>query len=44
MSGCAAWLERIYIFDTNGRIAYKGDMGPFGFNPDELEDWFRLTS
>lgn len=32
-----AWPERIYIIGTDGRIAYKGDMGPFGFHPDEAE-------
>jgi hypothetical protein len=32
-----AWPERIYIIDTDGRIAYKGGMGPFGFHPDEAE-------
>lgn len=30
-----AWPERIYVIDTNGRIAYKNGPGPFGFKPDE---------
>ncbi len=35
----SAWPERIYVIDENGRIAYKGGLGPFKFNPDELENW-----
>ena len=32
-----AWPERIYIIGTDGKIVYKGGMGPFGFHPDEAE-------
>lgn len=35
----AAWPERIYVIDTNGRIVYKGGMGPFYFKPQELESF-----
>jgi len=35
----SAWPERIYIVDETGRIAYKGGLGPFKFNPGELEKW-----
>jgi len=30
------WPDRIYVIDTNGRIAYKSKPGPFGFKSDEL--------
>jgi hypothetical protein len=33
----AAWPERIYIVGTDGRVLYKGGMGPFGFKPEEAE-------
>jgi len=33
----AAWPERIYILGPEGRVLYKGDMGPFGFHPDAAE-------
>ena len=33
----AAWPERIYVIEPGGRIAFKGEMGPFGFHPDEAE-------
>jgi hypothetical protein len=33
----AAWPERIYVVGRGGTIAYKGDMGPFGFRPEEAE-------
>jgi len=32
----AAWPERIYVIDRDGRIVYKGGMGPFHFEPEEL--------
>jgi adenosyl cobinamide kinase/adenosyl cobinamide phosphate guanylyltransferase len=33
----AAWPERIYVIDAGGTIVYKGGMGPFYFDPDDLE-------
>jgi len=33
----AAWPDRLYLVDVDGRIAYHGGRGPFGFAPDELE-------
>ena len=35
----AGWPERIYIIDEAGAIVYKGKPGPFGFHPEEAEDW-----
>jgi hypothetical protein len=35
----AAWPERLYIVDDAGRIAYRGGMGPFKYNPKEVRDW-----
>ena len=32
----AAWPERIYIFATEGTIAYRGGKGPFHFRPEEI--------
>ena len=29
--------SRLYLIDRNGKIAYKGGRGPFGFKPEELE-------
>lgn len=29
--------ERLYVIDRQGRIAYKGGRGPFGFKPAECE-------
>jgi hypothetical protein len=37
----AAWPERLYVIDTTGRITYKGGMGPFYFDPEELADFLR---
>jgi hypothetical protein len=33
----AAWPERIYIIGRDGRVMFKGDMGPFGFEPEKAE-------
>jgi len=33
----AAWPDRLYLVGRDGKIAYHGDRGPFGFLPDELE-------
>jgi cytochrome oxidase Cu insertion factor (SCO1/SenC/PrrC family) len=33
----AAWPDRLYLIDRDGRIAYHGGRGPFGFDPEELE-------
>ena len=37
----AAWPERLYVIDVEGKVAYKGGMGPQGFSVDELEQWLR---
>ena len=33
----SAWPERIYVIETGGRIAYKAEPGPFGFEPEQAE-------
>jgi len=35
----AAWPERLYIIDENGKIAYRGGMGPFEYYPKEVRAW-----
>lgn len=35
----AGWPERFYIVDEDGRIAYRGKPGPFGYRPEEVEGW-----
>jgi len=35
----AAWPERLYIIDEGGKIAYRGGMGPFNYNPAEVRAW-----
>ncbi len=29
--------ERLYLIDREGRVAYKGGRGPYGYKPRELE-------
>lgn len=31
------WPDRMYVIDRDGRIAYKGNPGPFGFKPDQVK-------
>ncbi|MBI1355637.1 MAG: deiodinase [Acidobacteria bacterium] len=31
------WPDRLYVIDSDGRIAYKSRPGPFGFKPSEME-------
>ena len=33
-----AWPDRIYVVDSNGRIAFKSDAGPFGFKTELLSE------
>jgi hypothetical protein len=33
----AGWPDRLYLVGKDGRVAYHGGRGPFGFDPDELE-------
>ncbi len=33
----SAWPDRLYLVGKDGKIAYAGGRGPFGFKPDELE-------
>jgi len=30
------WPDRLYLIDRAGRVAFQGDVGPFGFRPEEL--------
>ena len=33
-----AWPERLYVV-KNGMIVFKGGVGPFDYNPEELKQW-----
>lgn len=37
----AAWPERVFIVGRDGRIAYAGGQGPFGFKPAEADEWLK---
>ncbi len=37
------WPDRLYVIDAEGRIAYQGGVGPFGFKPDEVREFLRAT-
>lgn len=33
----AAWPTRLYLIGLDGRVAYAGGLGPYGFKPAELQ-------
>jgi hypothetical protein len=35
----AGWPERLYVVDEHGTIAYKGELGPSGYDPDAVDAW-----
>ena len=39
----AGWPERFYILSAQGTIVYKGQLGPFGFHPEEVEAWLKTN-
>ena len=39
----AGWPERLYIIAADGSIAYKGETGPFGYHPEEVDAWLRAN-
>ena len=36
-SAYGGWPDRLYLIGSDGRIAFQGGEGPFGFKPEELE-------
>jgi hypothetical protein len=36
-SAYGGWPDRLYLICRDGRIAFQGGAGPFGFKPEELE-------
>ena len=44
MACYAAWPERIYVIARDGRIAYKGGMGPFKFDPEDLREFLETMT
>ena len=36
-SAYGGWPDRLYLVGRDGRIAFQGGEGPYGFKPDELE-------
>ena len=35
-SAYGGWPDRPYLIGRDGRVAFRGDVGPFGFKPEEL--------
>lgn len=40
-SAYSAHPDRLYLVGKDGKIAYRGGPGPFGFDPDGLEEGIR---
>jgi hypothetical protein len=39
-----AWPDRLLLVDREGRVAYRSGPGPFGFEPDDLEEAIDLEA
>ena len=37
------WPDRLYLIGKDGRVAFQGDEGPSGFEPEELERAIRAA-
>jgi hypothetical protein len=35
-SAYGGWPDRLYLIRRDGRIAFQGGEGPFGFKPEDL--------
>jgi hypothetical protein len=35
-SAYGGWPDRLYLIGRDGRVAFQGEVGPFGFKPAEL--------
>ena len=35
-SAYGAWPDRLYLIGRDGKVAFQGEVGPFGFKPEEL--------
>jgi hypothetical protein len=33
----SAWPERLYVVAKGGTLVYRGGLGPFEFDPEEME-------
>jgi hypothetical protein len=40
----AGWPDRFYVVDADGKIAYRGEQGPKGFKPAEVEKWLKQNT
>jgi hypothetical protein len=39
----AAWPERMFVIDRDGKVAYAGKQGPWGFKPKQAERALRVV-
>ena len=35
------WPERLYVLSTEGKVAYQGGKGPYGFDIEELDKFLQ---
>jgi Iodothyronine deiodinase len=40
-SAYGGWPDRLYLISSDGRIAFQGGEGPFGFKPPDLDQAIR---
>jgi Iodothyronine deiodinase len=37
-SAYGGWPDRLYLIGRDGTVVFQGEIGPFGFKPEELAD------
>lgn len=37
-SAYGGWPDRLYLIGRDGTVAFQGEVGPFGFKPEELAE------
>ena len=43
MEAYGAWPERLYLIGEDGLVVYRGEPGPWGFDPSALGDAIQMT-
>ena len=39
----AGWPERMFVVGRDGKVAYAGTQGPWGFKPEEVAHWLNAN-
>ena len=40
----AGWPDRLFVVGVDGKVAMMGKPGPWGFKPNEVENWLKSNT